>query len=128
MRKPAAVFLAIGLGFAVRLNGSFSNAAPREETDAARITSALESLSAAGEQELRALLDSGRLVDLQWPNFSDQAAFVKEFYEESSYKLGWIQGGKPTPQALELIGILEDADEKGLDRRCKAPAERPNRR
>jgi murein L,D-transpeptidase YcbB/YkuD len=71
-------------------------------------------LSAAGEQKLRSILASGRLEDLQWPNFSDYGRFVKEFYEEAGYKLGWSRDGKPTPQALEMIALLENADEKGL--------------
>jgi L,D-transpeptidase YcbB len=130
MRKSAAVvFLAMGLGFAALLNGYFSSssAAAGGETDAPRITSALQSLSAGGEQELRTLLESGRLADLQWPNFSDKSEYVKQFYEESGNKLGWIQGGKPTPQALELIGILEEADEKGLDNKDYDGARWPGR-
>jgi murein L,D-transpeptidase YcbB/YkuD len=75
-----------------------------------------ESLSASGEQELRAIVASERLVNLQWPNFSENSVAVKEFYE-SSDRLGWSRGGKPTPQALELIEILEEADQKGLDSR-----------
>src|SRR6202008_3376396 len=51
----------------------------------------------------------------QWPNFSDHTASVKEFYEETGFKLGWIQSGKPTLQGLELIRILEEAEKKGLD-------------
>ena len=130
MRKPAAiVILAIALGFAALLDGTYSSssAAPREARNAARLTAALQSLSAGAEQELRTLLQSGRLADLQWPSFSDKSEYVKEFYEESGNKLGWIQGGKPTPQALELIGILENADEKGLDNKDYDGARWPGR-
>jgi len=73
-------------------------------------------LSAAGEQELRGIVASGRLDDMQWPNFSDYDASVKEFYDEAGYKLGWSRGGKPTPQTLEMISLLESGDEKGLDK------------
>jgi len=73
-------------------------------------------LSAAGEQKLRSILATGRLEDLQWPNFSDYGPFVKQFYEEAGYKLGWSRDRKPTPQALEMIALLENADEKGLDK------------
>lgn len=73
-------------------------------------------LSAAGEQKLRSILASGRLEDLQWPNFSDYGPFVKEFYEEAGHKLGWSRDGKPASEALELIALLENADEKGLDK------------
>ena len=60
---------------------------------------------------------SGRLADLQWPNFSENSAPVKEFYDESGDRLGWSRGGKLTLQAIETIGILEKADQKGLDSR-----------
>ena len=62
-------------------------------------------------------MDSDRLADLQWPDFSDYGKWVKEFYESSNYGLAWTRGGKPTAQARELIAILDDAEEKGLDRR-----------
>jgi murein L,D-transpeptidase YcbB/YkuD len=74
-----------------------------------------ESLTAKGEEELQAILQNQRLSDLQWPDFSNHAASVKKFYEESDYKLTWTHGGKPTPEALELIQILEEAEQKGLN-------------
>ena len=77
--------------------------------------SAATPLSAQGQQELRAIVDSGRLAELQWQDFSDYKKWVKEFYDLGNYQLAWTRGGKPTPQALELIGILGDAAEKGLD-------------
>ena len=86
-----------------------------------------ESLSPAADKELRTLLESGRLADLQWPNFSNHSISVKEFYEQNGYKLGWSRGGKPTAQALELIGILEAADLKGLDSRDYEGARWPER-
>ena len=90
-----------------------SGSATRE---APRAPGVAEALSAAGEQQVRLIVESGRLEDLQWPNFSDYRASLKEFYEEAGYELGWSQGGRPTPQALEMIALLEHADEKGLDK------------
>ncbi len=78
---------------------------------------AAEPLSANGQQQLQAIVDSGRLADLQWPDFSDYAKGVKEFYGSGNYELAWTRGGKPTTQARELITILDDAGEKGLDSR-----------
>ena len=60
-------------------------------------------------------MNSGRLADLQWQNFSDYQKYVKEFYDAGNYQLEWTRGGKPTPQALEMIAILQSAAEKGLD-------------
>jgi L,D-transpeptidase YcbB len=75
----------------------------------------LEPLSARGQQELRTIVDSGHLAELQWPDFSDYGKWVKEFYESGAYELAWTHGGKPTAQASELITILDDAAAKGLD-------------
>jgi len=77
--------------------------------------SASEPLSPQAQQELRTIVSSGRLADLQWQNFSDYQKYVKEFYDAGNYQLVWTRGGKPTPQALEMIAILRNAAEKGLD-------------
>jgi L,D-transpeptidase YcbB len=68
-------------------------------------------------QQLRALVDGRRLPELQWPNFADHAAAVRDFYEPIGYRLAWTRDGKPTEQAQQLIAILEQADRKGLDSR-----------
>lgn len=115
MDKRASLFLAIGLGFTACSGLSSSSGGPPGGMAAAPGKVAQEVLSAAGERELREIVASGKLQDLQWPNFAAHGLSVKEFYDETGYKLGWIQGGRPTPQALELVGILEDADKKGLD-------------
>jgi murein L,D-transpeptidase YcbB/YkuD len=117
MKKRLVLFLAIGLGFTACSGGTASSGARRKGTVEAQNSGTPESLSAAGEQELRAIVASGRLADLQWPNFSEKSAAVKEFYDESGDRLGWSRGGKPTLQAIETIGILEKADQKGLDSR-----------
>jgi murein L,D-transpeptidase YcbB/YkuD len=76
---------------------------------------AAEPFSSAGQQELRAIVSSGRLAELRWPNFSDYQKWVKEFYEQGNYELTWTRGRKPAAQALEMITVLEEAAEKGLD-------------
>src|SRR5277367_4506187 len=115
MKREIFVFLTIGLGFVTCAGlpaflggcGRGMTQAPTQESE--------ETLSAAGAQELRTIVQSGRLDDLRWPSFSKHSASVKEFYKETGFKLGWIQSGKPTAQALELIRILEEAETKGLD-------------
>lgn len=114
MPKRAWIFLGIGLGFAACSGGPSSSSGSSAGMAATRAQVTPEALSAAGQQDLRAIVNAGRLADLQWPNFAGHAASVKEFYEETGYRLGWSQGGKPTPQALELITILQDADQEGL--------------
>jgi murein L,D-transpeptidase YcbB/YkuD len=63
---------------------------------------------------LRAIVASGRLVTLRWPNFPDYRAQVESLYQRSGYATVWIHNGHPTPQALEMISILQQADSKGL--------------
>ncbi len=114
MPKRAWIFLSIGLGFAACSGGLSSSSGSSAVMADARAPIVPEALSAAGEQELRAIVNAGKLADLQWPNFADHAVSVKEFYEGTGYKLGWSQRGKPTAEALELIAVLQEADQKGL--------------
>jgi L,D-transpeptidase YcbB len=115
VRKRLILFLAIGLGFTACSGDIVSSDAPQKGTAEARTPGTRNSLSPAGEQELRILVESGHLPDLQWPNFSEHRDAVKEFYDLAGYSVAWSQAGKPTAQAIELIRILEDADQKGLD-------------
>jgi murein L,D-transpeptidase YcbB/YkuD len=107
------LLLAVGVAFVACSHscssGAVSEAAPRQERQE------LEQLGLEGQQEFRNIVSAGKLDGMQWPNFADHIASVKEFYEETSYKLAWSQNGKPTRQALELIRILEEAESKGLD-------------
>jgi L,D-transpeptidase YcbB len=116
IKKQLVLFLAISLNL-TGCSGGTPSSDVRKGTVAAQNPGKPDSLSAAGEQELRDIMASARLADLQWPNFSENSAAVKEFYDESSYGLGWSRGRKPTAQAMELIGILSAADQKGLDSR-----------
>jgi murein L,D-transpeptidase YcbB/YkuD len=59
-------------------------------------------------------IDSGSLSALKWTNFSDYRSHVQNFYGLPNYSLAWVRGSHPTPQALALIAILQDADSKGL--------------
>src|ERR1700756_4998855 len=63
---------------------------------------------------LRSIVQSGRLDELRWPNFSDFRSQVDTFYRSSSYSMAWIQNGKPSARAREMIDILQHADAEGL--------------
>ncbi len=63
---------------------------------------------------LRALIRAGRLADLRWPDFSDYRTDVMKFYSRSDYASAWLRDGRPTPQALQMIDILQQADGEGL--------------
>lgn len=121
------LFLGLSLGFTACSGGTLPSDGLRKGTADAQTPGTQNSLSAAGEEELRALVESGRLADLQWPNFSEHRDAVKEFYDLSTYRLAWSDAGRPTPQTTELIGILEDADQKGLDNKDYDGARWPER-
>lgn len=63
---------------------------------------------------LTAIVASGRLEDLRWPNFSDYRPQLVNFYRSSGYKPAWVGDGAPTAQAVQLIQILQNADQDGL--------------
>ena len=71
MKKQLVLFLAIGLGLTACSGGTVSSNVQKGTVEAQNLGTP-ESLSAAGEKELRAIVASGRLADLQWPNFGKQ--------------------------------------------------------
>ena len=73
-----------------------------------------QQLSAEGQAALRAIIQSGNLADLRWPDFSDYTKHVQKFYESAGYSLAWVKGMEPTPQARQAIAVLQQADQKGL--------------
>jgi murein L,D-transpeptidase YcbB/YkuD len=78
-------------------------------------SAAEQQLSAAGVTELDSILSAGRLDGLRWPDFSPYKARVEELYRESGDRLVWIERSQPTPQALAMIRVLENAETKGLE-------------
>lgn len=66
------------------------------------------------QAEFCALVESGQLADLRWPNFTNYRKDVKDFYQASGYTLVWSAQNQPTPQARAIIAALQDADKKGL--------------
>ena len=66
------------------------------------------------QASLRAIVVSGRLEDLRWPNFSDYRIHVDNFYRPAGYENAWLSHGEPTPQATEIIQVLKQADREGL--------------
>jgi len=72
-----------------------------------------DALSSDGLAWLRTAILSGR-TDLRWPDFTDYANDVAKFYESNGYSLWWVAAMEPTPQARQLVALLQRADRKGL--------------
>ena len=64
---------------------------------------------------LREIGAAGQLADLRWPDFSDYRLHFQNFYEPGGYALAWVDAGRPTPQAVSVISVLQKAADKGLD-------------
>jgi murein L,D-transpeptidase YcbB/YkuD len=63
---------------------------------------------------LRAIIESGNLADLRWPDFQDYEKQVQKFYESYGYALPWVRDMQPTKQAQQVIALLKHAEQKGL--------------
>ena len=61
-----------------------------------------QKLSPEGLETLHKIIDSANDPDLRWPDFAPYRDAVTKFYEAGGYSLAWIQGGKPTAQAIAL--------------------------
>jgi murein L,D-transpeptidase YcbB/YkuD len=97
------------------LCGSGPSAVSSTQTQpAASSHGATTELSVEGQATLRAAIDSGRLPDLRWPDFSDYSKHVEKFYGLNGGSLWWVSGTEPTAQARQMIGLLLEADQKGL--------------
>ncbi len=95
-------------------SGGRSFAQARKSSPAAGVKAGAVQAADGVAGRLSAIAAAGRLDDLRWPDFSDYRAHVVNFYRPVGYRLAWVANGAPTPQALALIGILRDADTKGL--------------
>jgi len=73
-----------------------------------------QQLSPDGQASLRAIIQSGNLSDLRWPDFSDYDKHVEKFYESYGYSLPWVRGMQPTAQADQVISLLLQAEQRGL--------------
>jgi len=67
------------------------------------------------ETQLLALIDSGKLADLRWPDFSDYRDRVRAFYAAGGDHLAWTSNGSPILQAGALIEQLKLAPAEGLN-------------
>ncbi len=72
-------------------------------------------VSAAVSARLREIAASGRLEGMERPNFSDYRKHVQAVYETSNYAPLWLNGDRPTAQALGIIKAVEASAQKGLN-------------
>src|SRR5262245_30268564 len=63
---------------------------------------------------IRTIVDAAQQPLLQHPDFTEQQDSVRRLYEPRNFQPLWLQGGKPSRQAGEIIGTLSEADRRGL--------------
>ncbi|HKD78426.1 MAG TPA: L,D-transpeptidase family protein [Candidatus Angelobacter sp.] len=76
---------------------------------------AQEDSAESASRALCALIKTGSLAEMRWPNFADQRSAIEAFYRPTGYALAWTTESKrPTEQALALTTAVENADKVGL--------------
>jgi murein L,D-transpeptidase YcbB/YkuD len=102
-------------GQPTRTDSAAAKPSPQAPSQAPAQTPApAQHLSPAGEASLRQLVDSGKLPDLRWPDFSDYRAHIKDFYEPAGYTLAWVRNNQASPQAVAIAQVFTQAEDKGL--------------
>ena len=103
--RLVAVALLFGFGPSIAISAQSRAASP----------AGAAGIGSESQARLREAISSGSWPDLRWPDFSDYREYVKRFYEFNSGSLWWVKGMEPTAQARQLIAVLLQASQKGLD-------------
>jgi L,D-transpeptidase YcbB len=59
-------------------------------------------------------VDTTKVPNLRWPNFSDYETIVATFYDDRNYEVAWTRDGAPTASATAFIEQFRKAGLKGL--------------
>jgi murein L,D-transpeptidase YcbB/YkuD len=59
-------------------------------------------------------VDTTKVPNLRWPNFSDYESIISTFYDDRNYEVAWTRDGAPTASATAFIEQFRDAGAKGL--------------
>jgi murein L,D-transpeptidase YcbB/YkuD len=59
-------------------------------------------------------VDTAKVPNLRWPDFSDYQAIVTQFYDDRNFEVAWTRDGAPTAVATGFIQAFVSADAKGL--------------
>jgi murein L,D-transpeptidase YcbB/YkuD len=59
-------------------------------------------------------VDTTKVPDLRWPNFSDYDSYVQTFYDDRNFEVAWTRDGAPTATATAFMEQFQEAAGKGL--------------
>jgi len=113
----SALRFALSVAIVMLLCGCANGSAkllPAQSQSSAPSAAPPQQISAEGQAALKAIIQTGNLPELRWPNFSDYSKHLQKFYDSYGYALPWVRGMQPSPQAQQVILLLLEADEKGL--------------
>jgi L,D-transpeptidase YcbB len=118
MRNPSAirvqqVAVLTGIVFAALFGASGETHGVFFRVDGVAVAD--QGLSTLATPALHGIVDSARNADLRWSDFTPYKAEVTKLYESNNYAPLWIQNGQVRPQGLAVIGLLENANAKGLE-------------
>lgn len=94
---------------------SISAAGQAKRTSGAKPKEQTKTFTEEPAATLEAAVRSGNLPDLRWPNFPDYRLHVDNFYRASDYSFAWTENGQPTRFARQMIQLLSEADNEGLN-------------
>jgi murein L,D-transpeptidase YcbB/YkuD len=108
---------ALSMAIVVLLCGGASASAKHFQSQSNSTSTATppQQISPEGRATLQAIIQSGNLPDLRWPNFSDYSKHLQKLYDSYGYALPWVRGMEPSPQARQIIALIQQAEEKGLN-------------
>jgi L,D-transpeptidase YcbB len=59
-------------------------------------------------------VDTSKVPNLRWPNFSDYDSYVQTFYDDRNFEVAWTRDALPTATATAFIEQFQNAAAKGL--------------
>ena len=100
---------------ALLCSSATGSASLQSQSNSASTATPPQQISREGRAALQTIIQVGNLPDLRWPNFSDYTKHLQKFYNSYGYSLPWVRGMEPSPQARQLIALLLQAEQKGLN-------------
>jgi len=64
---------------------------------------------------IQILASKGTLDGMRWGDFHDYQPSLQKFYEPTGYSPAWVQGTRPSSQALSMVASFKNAWTKGLE-------------
>lgn len=98
-------FLSTVVGLFVTIHGvlTASRTGPAEAESQSELSSEIDNV-------VNQSLATGRFPGLTYPTLGPYAAQLADLYRGSPHALLWLQAGRPTPQAVAMIALLQNAD------------------